>query len=42
MKKKSIGVKLFFLIKIFNFYQKKQLHSKKALPARLLSVAKIV
>ena len=29
-----------FLIKIENFYQKKQLHSKEALPARLLSVAK--
>ena len=30
----------FFLIKIENFYQKKQLPSKETLPARLLSVAK--
>ena len=35
-----LGVKLFFLIKIFNFYQKQQLHAKKVFPARLLSVAK--
>ena len=34
------GPKLLFLIKIENFYQKQQLRSKKALPARLLSVAK--
>ena len=38
--KKSIGVKLLFLIKIFNFYQKQQLHSEKILPARLSSVAR--
>ena len=31
---------LLFLIKIFNFYQKQQHHSKKVLPTRLLSVAK--
>ena len=29
--KKSIGGKLLFLIKIFNFYQKKQLPSKEPL-----------
>ena len=34
------GEKLFFLIKIENFYRKKQLISKETLPARLLSVAK--
>ena len=33
-------MKLLFLIKIENFYQKQQLHSKKALPARLSGVAK--
>ena len=38
--KNPIGGKLFFLIKIENFYQKKQLPSKETLPARLLSVAK--
>ena len=39
-KRKSIGPKLFLKIKIENFYQKKQLPSKEAPPARLLSVAK--
>ena len=34
------GEKLFFFIKIENFYKKQQLRSKKALPARLLSEAK--
>ena len=38
--KDFFGEKLFFLIKIFNFYQKKQLPSEKNLLARLLSVAK--
>ena len=37
---KPIGEQLFFLIKIENFYQKKQLLSKETLPARLLSEAK--
>ena len=44
LKRRAGGVSLagscFFLIKIFNFYQKKQLPSKEAPPARLLSVAK--
>ena len=40
MRQKPIGGKLFFLIKIENFYQKKQLPSEEPFLARLLSVAK--
>ena len=35
MPKKSIGVKLLFFIKNFNFYQKQQFHSQKFLPKRV-------
>ena len=35
-----MGEKLFFLIKIFNFYQKKTTSLQKNLSTRLLSVAK--
>ena len=38
--KKTYQTEVVVLIKIFNFYQKQQLRSKKAFPARLLSVAK--
>ena len=38
--RKAYRREVFFFIKILNFYKKKQLLSKKALPARLLSGAK--
>ena len=38
--RKTYRREVVFLIKIFNFYQKKQLLTKKDLSARLLSVAK--
>ena len=36
-----LGVKLLFLIKIENFYQKQKLHFKKILPARPLSIFQV-
>ena len=40
MRKNLSDGSCFFLIKTENFYQKKQLPSKEALPARLLNVAR--